>query len=67
MTLSPTRRKGEYRHPHLEPFSLCNCFHLDLWPSIANFYGETLLQANLGVPEFPTLSWQVRRGLKRNP
>jgi hypothetical protein len=58
-TLSPTRRRGQCPHWHLEIFSQCNCFHLDPWPSNANFCGKTLPQANLGVPKFPTLSWQV--------
>jgi hypothetical protein len=32
---------------------------LDPWPSSANLCGQTLPQANLGVPKFPTLFWQV--------
>jgi hypothetical protein len=60
-TLSPTKRKGQCLHWHLK-ISLrnYNCFLLDPWPSIADFYGRTLPQANLGVPKFPTLSWQVQ-------
>jgi len=48
-------------------FSQCNCFYLDPWPSIANFNGRTLPQANLGVPKFPTFFWQVQGGLIKKP
>jgi len=33
-------------------FPQCNCFHLDPWPSNADFCGKTLLRANLGIPKF---------------
>jgi hypothetical protein len=36
------------------------------WPSIADFYDKTLPQINLGVPKFPTLSWLVQEGPKKN-
>ncbi len=44
-------------------FNNCNCFLLDPWPSFVNLCGWTLSQANLGIPKFPTLSWQVQKGL----
>ncbi len=59
MTFSSIRKKGECFHWNLVPFSLCNFFHLDPWPSIVDLYDTTLPQANLGVPKFLTLSWQV--------
>jgi hypothetical protein len=40
-------------------FPQCNCFHLDPWPLIVDFYNKTLLQVNLGVPKFPTFFQQV--------
>jgi hypothetical protein len=67
VTLSPTRRKGQCPHWHLNPFSLCNFFHLDPWPSITDLCGKTLPQAHLHVPKFPTFFWQVQKGLKINP
>ncbi len=36
-------------------------FFLDPWPLLVNFCDRTLPQANLGVPKFPTPSWQVQR------
>ncbi len=48
-------------------FPQCNCFHLDPWPSIVDFYGRTLPQINLSIPKFPTLFRKVQGGLMKNP
>jgi hypothetical protein len=42
-------------------------FFLDPWPSFVGFGGGTLPQTNLGIPKFPTLSWQVQGYLIKNP
>jgi hypothetical protein len=66
MTLSPTKKKVNVLIEIYKLFSQCNCFHLDPWPSIANFYGRTLPQTNLGIPKFLTLSWQIQKGFEKN-
>jgi len=58
-TLSPTKRRGQCPHWHLDIIYSMQFFHLDPWRSNADFCGKTLPQANLGVPKFPSLSWQV--------
>jgi hypothetical protein len=67
-TLSPTRRKGQCPHWHLEFFLLTIAIAF-FWilGHLPTFAAWTLSQANLGVPKFPTLSWQVQEGLMEKP
>jgi hypothetical protein len=42
-------------------------FYFVPWPSIIDFHNRTLPQANLSIPKFLTLSWQVQGRPKKNP
>jgi hypothetical protein len=68
VTLSPTRRRGQYPHWHLDFLStIAIAFFWILGHQMPTPCGRTLPQANLGVPKLPTLSWQVQGSLNRNP
>ncbi len=66
VTFSPTKEEVNVLIDTQNLFLQCNCFHLDPWPSIVDFCDMTLPQVNLGVPKFPTLSWQIKGGFIKN-
>jgi hypothetical protein len=64
-TFSPTRRKGQCPHWHLEFLLIIEIAFFGSLAIICQLCGWTLSQANLGVPKLPTFSWQVQEGLSK--